>query len=115
MAIYANLSIDQGSDFTEEITVRDNHDNIVNLSGYTAHSQMRRHHTSSTKYDFNVSIISESAGIVSMKLNSSVSNNIKPGRYQYDVELRETSTGNVTRIVEGQVEITAGITRRLTR
>ncbi len=69
----------------------------------------------STKYDFNVSIISESAGIVSMKLNSSVSNNIKPGRYQYDVELRETSTGNVTRIVEGQVEITAGITRRLTR
>ena len=34
---------------------------------------------------------------------------MKPGRYVYDVEI--TSPGGVTtRVVEGQVEVTAGVT-----
>jgi hypothetical protein len=50
-------------------------------------------------------------GLISIGLTSTASNSMKPGRYQYDVEVKKTSTGVVTRIVEGQIEITAGITR----
>lgn len=111
MAIYANLSIDQGSDFTEELKVRDATGGIVHLTGYTVEGQIRRHPSSNTKYDFICSISGAAQGLISIGLTSTVSNSMKPGRYQYDVEVKKTSTGVVTRIVEGQLEISAGITR----
>ncbi len=111
MAIYANLSIDQGSDFTEELKVRDATGGIVPLTGYTVEGQIRRHPSSNTKYDFICSISGAAQGLISIGLTSTVSNSMKPGRYQYDVEVKKTSTGVVTRIVEGQLEIAAGITR----
>jgi hypothetical protein len=111
MAIYANLSIDQGSDFTEELKVRDATGGIVPLTGYTVEGQIRRHPSSNTKYDFTCSVTSVLQGLISIGLTSTASNSMKPGRYQYDVEVKKTSTGVVTRIVEGQIEITAGITR----
>jgi hypothetical protein len=36
---------------------------------------------------------------------------MKPGRYVYDVEVRVGVNGDITRIVEGQLEITPGVTR----
>jgi hypothetical protein len=38
---------------------------------------------------------------------------MKPGRYQYDVEVKKVSTGVITRVVEGQIEVTGGITRSI--
>jgi D-Tyr-tRNAtyr deacylase len=113
MAIYANLSIDQGSDFTEELKVRDAAGSIVSLSGYTVKGEIRRHPSSTTKYDFACTITSQALGLINIHLSSTTSNSMKPGRYQYDVEVKKTSTGVVTRIVEGQIEVTAGITRSI--
>jgi hypothetical protein len=111
MAIYANLSIDQGSDFTEELKVRDATGGIVDLTGYTVKSEIRRHPSSDTKYDFDCTITSVIQGLVSIQLTSTASNLIKPGRYQYDVEVKKGTV--VTRILEGQIEVTAGITRSI--
>jgi hypothetical protein len=36
---------------------------------------------------------------------------MKAGRYVYDVEITKTTTGEVTRIVEGQLEVRPGVTR----
>ena len=41
MAIYANINIDQGSDFLSVITVVDTAGNVVDLTGFTAEGQIR--------------------------------------------------------------------------
>ena len=50
-------------------------------------------------------------GKVRIQLTSSESEAIPPGRYLYDIEITETSTGIKTRVIEGIVTITPQITQ----
>lgn len=109
MAIKGNITIDQGADFSTSINVTDDDGNVVDLSDYTGAAQMRKHYTSSTAYDFTVSIAS-SSGVVTLSMSSNTSANIAAGRYVYDCELTDTS-GIVTRLVEGIVTVTPQVTR----
>lgn len=108
MAIKANLLIDQGTDYQTSITLTDVDDNIVNLAGYTANAQIRKTYTSSNAVNFSVQL-EESTGEVKLSLTDSQTANMTPGRYLYDVLL--TSNNITTRIVEGIVTLTPGVTR----
>lgn len=109
MGLKANIVIDQGTDFETTIDVIDDNGNIVDLSGYTGAAQMRKHYTSSTATNFTVSITA-GAGLVTLSMNAATTNAIAAGRYVYDCELTDGS-GVVSRIVEGIVTITPGVTR----
>lgn len=111
MAIISNLVIDQGASFSASIDVTDSDGDALNLTGYTAAGQMRRTYSSTTATDFTASIQSASQGTVRITLTATETNAIKAGRYVYDVEITNTSTQEVIRIVEGQVEVTPGVTR----
>lgn len=109
MAIKANIVIDQGSTFQTSINVTDENDDIVDLTNYSAAAQMRKHYTSSNATSFNTSI-SPSLGIVTLSLTANTTNTLVPGRYLYDCELTDNN-GLVTRLVEGIVTVTPGVTR----
>ena len=111
MAIISNLIIDQGATFTADIDVTDSDGNILVLTGYTAAGQMRKTYASSSATNFTASIQSASNGTVRISLSATQTNALKAGRYVYDVEITKTSTSEVTRVVEGQVEVTPGVTR----
>jgi hypothetical protein len=111
MAIYTNISIDQGSDYMNEITVEDSAGNDADLTGFIATGQIRKTYSSSTAYDFVCTIPYPVQGIIQIKLPNTVTNVMKPGRYVYDIEVRIGAAGDITRVVEGQVEITPGVTR----
>jgi len=113
MAIYANLSIDQGSDFSEELKIQDMSGEPADLAGYTIKSEIRRTISSETKYDFVCTVTNASLGVVIIGLPAATSNAMRPGRYLYDVEIKNNSSDIITRVIEGQVEITGGITRSL--
>ena len=51
------------------------------------------------------------AGKVRIQLTSSESGGIAPGRYLYDIEITQTSSGIKTRVIEGIVTITPQITQ----
>jgi len=109
MAIKANITIDQGTDFSTEIDVLDENGDVVDLTGYSGAAQMRKHYTSSTSTAFNVAI-NASGGTVTLSMNAATSANVTAGRYVYDCEL--TSSGNtVSRLVEGIVTVTPQVTR----
>jgi hypothetical protein len=109
MAIKANITIDQGADFSTEIDVLDDNGDVVNLTGYSGAAQMRKHYTSSTSTNFTVAV-NESGGTVTLSMNAATSATVTPGRYVYDCEL--TSAGNtVSRLVEGIVTVTPQVTR----
>jgi hypothetical protein len=38
---------------------------------------------------------------------------MKPGRYVYDIEIKNGADGTITRVLEGQVEVTPGVTRSI--
>jgi len=110
MAIYSNLTIDQGADFQTQITVEDSTGYGADLTGYTIFGQIRKTYTSTNKVDFICNHINAASGVIEIKLVHTTTSTMKPGRYVYDVEVRSPA-GERTRVVEGQVEIMAGVTR----
>ena len=111
MAVYANLTIDQGTDFYSLVSVEGSNGLPYDLTGHTARGHIRRTYTSSTSYPFAVAIANATQGEISIELDNTVTSAMRPGRYVYDIEITETLTGDKTRVVEGQVEITPGVTR----
>jgi hypothetical protein len=110
MATVANIFIDQGSDYSNIVTVTASNGQPLNLTGYTVSSQMRKSYTSTTAYAFAASILDAATGKVRLQLSSSQSEVIPPGRYLYDVEVTSPAS-NKTRVVEGIATITPQITQ----
>ena len=110
MAVYSNMTIDQGTDFSSAIDVTDADGDAVNLTGYSVAGQIRKTYTSSTAVNLTCAVSNAAAGIISIALTAAQSNAMKSGRYVYDVEIT-SSGGAKTRVLEGQVEITPGVTQ----
>jgi hypothetical protein len=109
VALKANIVIDQGTDFSTSINVTNDDGDIVDLTGYTAAAQMRKHYTSSNSHNFTTSISAEQ-GIVTISMTANTTAAITAGRYVYDCELTSSSNA-VTRLVEGIVTVTPQVTR----
>jgi hypothetical protein len=110
MAIYANLTVDQGSSFESTIDITDSENNPVNLTGYTFRGQIRKTYASTTSVSFTITSISPTSGSINLVLSATQTSGIKAGRYLYDVEII-SATNIVTRVIEGQIEVTPRVTR----
>lgn len=110
MAIISNLTIDQGTTFTANIDCTASDGNVLILTGYTVAGQLRKTYDSATFTAFTAIVANASTGRISISLTSVQTGALNAGRYVYDVEITD-SAGIITRVVEGQVEITAGVTR----
>jgi hypothetical protein len=108
MAIKANIVIDQGTDFKAVIDVVDTSGVVYDLSGYTASAQMRKNYNSTLATTF-VATHNSSGGAITLTLANDSTSALEPGRYLYDVEI--SSAGVITRVVEGIVTVTPGMTR----
>ena len=109
MAIKANLIIDQGTTFSTDLSLKDDNGDPLNLSGFTANSVIKKWYTSQTSVPFNV-FINTHSGTITLELNANTSINLKSGRYVYDVNVTEMSSGSVSRVVEGIVTVTPSVT-----
>jgi hypothetical protein len=110
MAIYSNLTIDQGSTFLAYVDITDSEGNPLDLTGYTVAGQIRKTYSSLTAVNFSASVNSATNGTISLGLNDTITDSMKAGRYVYDVEILSAS-GSRTRVLEGQVEVTPGVTQ----
>lgn len=110
MAVYANIVIDQGSDFTSTVEVEDTTGGPADLTNYTAFGQIRKTYKSVTAYSLNATVANASEGKLRLSLTNAETSLLKAGRYVYDVEVTSPS-GTVSRVIEGQVEVTPGVSR----
>ena len=111
MASVSNLYIDQGSTYSNIITVASSTGTALNLTGYTVASQIRKSYGSSTYHTFTASVYDAATGKVRLQLTSTQTSAISAGRYLYDIEITNTSTTAKTRILEGIVVVTPEITQ----
>jgi len=103
-----NIVIPQGADFSEVFTSTETNGTASNLSGYVGTSKIKKFPESTSYESFSVSVTG-STGEVSIAMTAGKTVNLKPGRYYYDVVLT-SSSGAVSRMVEGMALVTAGIT-----
>ena len=107
MATKANISIDQGSTFSTSIILTDENGSALDLSGYTANSQIRRWYTSTDSISFHTEL---TAGQVTLSLDSISTSALTKDRYVYDVVLKDNNDV-ITRVVEGIVTVNPRVTR----
>lgn len=103
-----NITIPQGTDFSEVFTSTESDGSASNLTGYTGASKVKKHPGATSSQSFTVSITG-STGEVSIAMTAGKTVALDPGRYYYDVVLTSGS-GSVSRMVEGMAIVTAGIT-----
>jgi len=112
MAAIANLSIDQGATFTSDVTVKDANDNPFDLTGYTAAAKLAKGYASTrTRTDFTTTVAADpTTGVVTLSLTSTQTAALDAERYVYDLEITQTSSGSVTRVIEGIISVRPQVT-----
>ena len=111
MSVYVrNLTIDTHVDFTENLELYQLGGQTTNITGYSLYSHMRKHPDSTKKTDFVVGITSAAFGEISLSLGSTITSELKPGRYVYDVQLTRPN-GSRSIAVEGNILVRAGISK----
>lgn len=108
MAKKQNIVVDQGTSFNTTISMYADDGSVLNLTGYTCSSKIKKSYTSINSISFATSI-SGNDGIITLSLTPEQTANVSYGRYLYDVELIDSSN-NVTRVIEGIVTITPQVT-----
>lgn len=107
-----NITIDQGSDYSQTFTVYSSPSATAKLDLTTLHhanAQMRKSslHTDSA-LTFNTSI-STTADTLTLKANNIVTKGVKSGRYFYEVVLTDTELNLKTRVLEGIATVTPSV------
>ena len=111
-----NTVLDQGSVWSLQLTCEDPNGTPINLSGLTAEMQIRSLPEDSTVAltlsTANGDIVIQGAqGIITITATSTETEPISPGPYYYDLELTNPVTNLVTRVVQGQIVVSAEVTR----
>lgn len=109
MALKTNLVIDQGSTWNTTILIAGPDNVPVDLTNYTAASQIRKHFSSANATPF-TTVVGGASGTISLSLTSGQTMALAGGRYVFDVEIT-SNTGYVTRVIEGIVTINPNVTR----
>ena len=105
-----NFTVEQGATFNRVLTLQENA-SVMNLTGYSAASQLRSTHDSDTVVGtFSCAITDASNGQLTMTMTASATGAIEEGIYVYDTEIT-SSAGAVTRILQGKVTLTPQVTR----
>jgi hypothetical protein len=107
---YSNLYLEQGTSFSTTITLDDIYQNAYNLVGFSASSQMRSSYYSANATAVFSTGINANTGVVTLSLSANTTANITPGRYVYDAIIND-GHGNITRILEGVVDVSPSVTR----
>ena len=110
MAAYTELNVEQYATFSTTVNVENSAGAAVNLFGYTAASQIRKSYYSSTANSFTTTVTGIANGEITLAMTAANTGNLTPGRYLYDLVITAPS-GTKTRVVEGIVNVLAGVTQ----
>ena len=104
-----NLIINAGEDFTEDLEIFSaDGSGVVDLTNFTAQSQLRKHPDSTKFVGIAVSITNPTQGRINISIADTITSGIKPGRHVYDVLLTRPGGGKLIG-VEGTALVRPGI------
>lgn len=108
---YAELTIDQGATFESTLDLIGEDNEPIDVNGFVFTGQIRKsYYSTAPTANLTINITDSSNGNVVIFLDSNTTSNISPGRYVYDVYMKD-GANIVTRIVEGIITVTPRVTR----
>jgi hypothetical protein len=116
MAVYEDITIDQGADVAVEIHLVNKDGSAKNLTNHAIAAKMKRTYNSDSDdtLAFNCIVSAPaSGGIATISLTNIQTSTLKAGQYVYDVEMSfaDSSSTIVERVLEGKILVTPSVTR----
>jgi TRAP-type mannitol/chloroaromatic compound transport system substrate-binding protein len=111
LAAYLELTIEQGANLTSIVTVNDAQGDAVNLSTYTASSQLRKSYYSSSANTLSAIVTGNSNGQITLSMTAANTAVLTPGRYVYDLVITNSVDNSKTRVIEGIAIVLPSVTR----
>ena len=110
MTVYRkNISINVGETFSEDLTLLSSDGSgVVDLTGFTAQSKLRKSPTNYRFADIQVGITSAAQGQINISIASSITKFLQGGRHVYDVVLIKPN-GFKSVAIEGNALVRSGI------
>ena len=110
MAAFTELLIEQGATFSTTVNVEDTAGAAINLFGYSASSQMRKSYYATSNTIITSTITGNANGEITLSMTAANTANLTPGRQVFDL-LITSPTQVKTRVIEGVIVISPGVTR----
>lgn len=111
MAAYLELTIEQGANLTSVVTVNDAQGDAVNLTTYTASSQLRKSYYSSSANTLSAIVTGNANGQITLSMTAANTALLSPGRYVYDLVITNSTDNSKTRVIEGTAIVLPSVTR----
>ena len=110
MAAYTEILVEQGATFSTTVNVEDTAGAAINLFGYSASSQMRKSFYATSNTIITSIITGNANGEITLSMTAANTANLTPGRSVFDLIITSPASV-VTRVIEGIVIISPGVTR----
>jgi hypothetical protein len=108
MAADYNITVNKKSDFKRSFQLKE--DNvIVDLTDYSVAGALKENYRATTSVAFTASVTDAAAGLFDISLTDTVTTDMDPGTWVYDIVLTDPS-GIKTRLLEGRAFVKAGVT-----
>lgn len=111
MAAYMEISIEQGANLTSIVTVNDAQGDAVNLTTYSASSQLRKSYYSSSANTLTATVTGNANGEITLTMTAANTALLTPGRYVYDLVITNSTDNSKTRVIEGTAIVLPSVTR----
>ena len=110
MTVYRkNITINVGETFSEDLTLLGSDGNgVVDLTGYSAQSKLRKSPTNYRFADIQVGIVNPSQGQINISIASTITKFFQGGRHVYDIVLTKPNGFKMV-AVEGNALVRSGI------
>jgi len=107
-AIPVNIVIDKNANFDATFYLSNKDGTPLNLTGYTGVSALKKSYAATTSIPFTLTFLNRTLGEIKISLTASQTGALDRRRYVYDILI--TSPNNYkTRVIEGIVEVTPGV------
>ncbi len=107
-----NLTILEGADFKSTFKVNKENKSAFNLSGYAIHGKMKKSVAIGAStggiQGFTAGITSAAGGEFNISLTDTITKELKPGRYYYDINV-VSSASTVYKMVSGNIVVEGGL------
>jgi hypothetical protein len=109
-AAYANLYLEQGTTFATTIEIDDVYGSNYDLTGVSASRTISKSYYTSCPTATFATNVNANTSTITLSLSAAATSNIAAGRYVYDTTITN-SDQEVTRILEGIVDVSPRVTR----
>ena len=106
-----DINVNQKASFSATFTVKQN-GSILDLTTYTAAAKYKQNFTDSdsSAQSFTAEVTNAAAGQVTVSLTPTQTSNLQIQPYKWDLVITNTGSGFKTRIVEGVMRVSGGVT-----